>query len=1788
MISGLKYIGFVVLLHMAMLAGGQTYVIDRVCEGSTRIYRIEGDAGSTYEWLLTTSLNQKIPLPNPAGTPFIKTNGTTIYGNEISIDWTKEGVYNLAAVQTSLLGCDTLEQGIVEVYKQPTAMAGNPLTICTDSKVYLTSAFADNYGSLLWTSSGDGVFADPLALHTEYAIGPNDALAGSVKLTLTATGKGNGTSCNIVSSTLLATLKVIPKLVINDPPEVCLPTTIDLSSPSITAGSESGLTFEYFKDSMATITLANYMALTQSGTYYIRGTNNVTGCALMKPVKVRFTKQTIPSFAHISEICLNSVNPPVLPPSDFLGISGSWSPAVIATDKLGIFPYKFTPDPGQCAKDTTILVEISNSIKPLFNIASSFCLGSTPPALPKTSGNGISGTWIPAAINTSSTGTSTYTFTPDAGQCAIPATISITITFPASPPTFTFAKKLCIGSIPPSLPNISSEGVSGIWSPPVIATGTVGIFDYEFIPSSGQCVQKRIEKIEIFDKTLPVFDPIGPLCKGSTPVVLPAISKNGISGTWLPATVATNLPGIFNYTFTPYPGSCADPVTMLIEIYNDIKLTITHDPLTVYGGTTTITVTATGGSGIFSSGTGTFTRPAGWQRFTVFDNHGCSGTDSVFIANPQDLDLTASVVPIKCLGGYADITLTVTGGTPPYSFTYTGGNPIHQKLSANTFRVSPSLIPYVFKVTDSNNFYGELDPMLITAPPGMTLSSTFTRPTCFGGSDATATVFSTNAMGSVTYQWDDPMKQTTATATGLKAGTYTVVVTDECGPKSLKIPITDPPAVVLAAAGVASVCPGYDGAILFTLSNAPDGTYIITHSAGQFNSVEFKGGKATVSAPPGTYSDLKIVHNTCSSLGVSAKVGYAVRQKIDFILIQPNCKVPSGGVFVTNPKSGSGFEYSVNNSIYQSTTTFVGLNTGVNSLKVRKISTGCETDTTFTIDQQPATPAPIAVIPIAPECEASPVQTLNANNAIVPPPAGTSIIWYDKAVGGNVVSQPILNAPETITYYAEATNGICTSNIRTAVTLTIIKKPDAPVSTGDLLACESTPMVTLDARKTIVNGKNIVWYDSPVGGNVVASPTLNTVKKVTYYAVEFNGICASAPRTPVTLEIAPLPSQPVVAVTTKPTCKNTDGIIEVLSPLGANLSYSIDNGPYQVSPVFAKPSGSHVIKVKNMLTNCESDTTVIKVPDLPTIPKMKKVTPENCICYGDTGAIHFEFENVADGTYVIIYMGGQFENVIVKNNKATVLAPAGTYNVLAIEANGCTSTEKWDVIITQPDRIVVSANVTEIDLKSQTQGSIELTITGGTGPLKTIWQPNLLSSFGGSTKEDIYNLRSGEYTVTVTDKNGCTVIQSYTIPPNRAPIAMNDEFYAGCSGASGDIVYGDNGFGKDYDPDGDTLFVDLTLIEIPKHGKLILNPDQSGKFTYMADQGYTGIDQFQYVVFDKKKNLSNPAKVTIHVVADFDCDGIEDNMDPDADADGILNLDEGSLTDDSDGDGHPNWLDIDADNDGIVDNFEGQTTAGYIPPSGVDTDHDGIDNAYDTDHGGSTVLPTDTDGDGIPDFLDVDSDNDMVPDYIEGHDLNADGKPDFVLRGKDVDTDGLDDGFDTVNRYESYVSNSTGSNAAMQDFDGDGQKDWRDENDDDDQYLTRFEDLNVDGNYANDDTDFDGHPEYLDYGRDCDLFIPEAFSPNDDNIHDYFQVYCINHYPNARMFIFDQSGNKLYEKDHYGNMEFWGTADRAWWDGRTSNRAANTINGKVAPGTYYYVLQLGNGEVRKSFVFVSY
>ncbi len=231
---------------------------------------------------------------------------------------------------------------------------------------------------------------------------------------------------------------------------------------------------------------------------------------------------------------------------------------------------------------------------------------------------------------------------------------------------------------------------------------------------------------------------------------------------------------------------------------------------------------------------------------------------------------------------------------------------------------------------------------------------------------------------------------------------------------------------------------------------------------------------------------------------------------------------------------------------------------------------------------------------------------------------------------------------------------------------------------------------------------------------------------------------------------------------------------------------------------------------------------------------------------------------------------------------------------------------------------------------------------------------------------------------------------------------------------------------------------------------------------------------------------------------DSDNDGIPDSIeagpDPlnpvDTDGDGLADYKDTDSNGDGVADGVPGLVDGDADNDGIADSDENTDTP---PLSGSDVDLDGIDDAIDVDlTGGSdangdgvddSFAPADTDGDGIPNYLDLDSDNDGRNDAVERGDgpgqpidTDADGVPDFL--DADADGDGIPDA----------IENITGPVLGGGDADGDGIDDVVDVD------LTGGHDL--DGNGVDDaldalDTDGDGVPDMLDRDSDNDG-IPDA------------------------------------------------------------------------------------------------
>lgn len=79
-----------------------------------------------------------------------------------------------------------------------------------------------------------------------------------------------------------------------------------------------------------------------------------------------------------------------------------------------------------CTDTLRLKLTITPQAIPTFTQMGALCQNSIPPTLPLTSNNGITGKWNPAMINTSTVGTTTYTFTPSSG-CAAITTMNITV-----------------------------------------------------------------------------------------------------------------------------------------------------------------------------------------------------------------------------------------------------------------------------------------------------------------------------------------------------------------------------------------------------------------------------------------------------------------------------------------------------------------------------------------------------------------------------------------------------------------------------------------------------------------------------------------------------------------------------------------------------------------------------------------------------------------------------------------------------------------------------------------------------------------------------------------------------------------------------------------------------------------------------------------------------------------------------------------------------------------------------------------------------------------------------------------------------------------------------------------------------------------------------------------------------------------------------------------------------------------------------------------------------------------
>ncbi|MDR6969629.1 gliding motility-associated-like protein, partial [Flavobacterium arsenatis] len=514
-------------------------------------------------------------------------------------------------------------------------------------------------------------------------------------------------------------------------------------------------------------------ALDNSATTTYTFTPNSGQCAGSASMTITVNNSTVPTFTQVPSICQGEALS-ALPVTSNNGIVGTWSPAL---DNSATTTYTFTPNAGQCAGSANMTITVNNSTVPTFTQVPSICQGETLSALPVTSNNGITGTWSPALDNMATT---TYTFTPNSGQCAGSASMTITVNTSVVP-SFTSVNPICQGEALSALPVTSNNGITGTWSP---ALDNMATTTYTFTPNSGQCAGSASMTITVNNSTVPTFTQVPSICQGEALSALPVTSNNGIAGTWSPAldNMATT-----TYTFTPNAGQCAGSASMTITVNTSVVPTFTQ-VAPICSGETLSALPVTSNNGI----TGTWSPAINENVSTVYTfkpNAGqCAATvQMTILVNPLPTPvLKDEFLCINNETGAVLLPKNLNCGLPNtnHSFSWTrDNNPL-----PTTTNTHLAFVPGVYKVTATNLLTGcsntatSIVGTSSLAIAEVSVEQDFNR-------NQTITITVTGGSTNYEFQLDDGIPQESNQFTNIYQGEYEVTIRDKNGCGELVLPV---------------------------------------------------------------------------------------------------------------------------------------------------------------------------------------------------------------------------------------------------------------------------------------------------------------------------------------------------------------------------------------------------------------------------------------------------------------------------------------------------------------------------------------------------------------------------------------------------------------------------------------------------------------------------------------------------------------------------------------------------------------------------------------------------------------------------------------------------------------------------------------------------------------------------------------------------------------------------------------------------------------------------------------
>ena len=839
-------------------------------------------------------------------------------------------------------------------------------------------------------------------------------------------------------------------------------------------------------------------------------------------------------------------------------------------------------------------------------------------------------------------------------------------------------------------------------------------------------------------------------CNGS-------VISNPVGGTlpytysWMPGgqssqIVLNECPGTYTLIVTDLK-LCKDTQTVVVTNPLPLDIIVGSTPATCGFADGTMTITPITGTSPYTyvwspipppmivAGQNATQMYAGVYSITVTDASGCDSTFVETLNNSGgptgEIVSTTDLVCNAICNGIGSVD-TVIGGVAPFTFLW---NPT---FIANDTATNLCADSYTVTITDSNSCIHFTSPIIINEPPPIVPNEVITNAACSTVCNGTITVSPTGGTGAVyTYSWapGNPAGQGTASITSLCPGSYTLTITDLslCTQVDTFVIGQDSPLNV-SISSTNSTCSSYCNGMSYVTISAGTSPYAI-----QWNDILGQVNDTATSLCAGTYSALIVDALGCNTT-VTDTITNAVPIIANAAITDATCGSCDGQVLVS-PTGGTGpYTYVWSNV---STTFDIDSNlcAGLYTVDITD-SVGCVINVTIPISNIGGP-------------DSSTIASTNAgcfgvcDGAVtgIVPFGGTPPYTYLWIQSGATTTT--LNNLCAGVYYVQIKDSLGCSLID-SVTIT---EPDQILANQQITA----------ATCGVCNGSIIIDPSGGVGPytpvwNIPVVPPLDTLTNLcagiyTVVITDANG-CGQNVVIPVNNFIGPILSITSTDVTCNDSCNGT-ATVTVLSGVFP-YAYSWNDVLGQSTPTAdSLCPGTYFVQV----TGADLCVSIISATITePTPIGFSAANLNDPLCNADT-----------NGTISIFSSGGvlpyayswTFSSSIT--NTATNLG-ANTYITTVTDANGCIATQTNT--LTDPPVLTISNVATDPSCSTISDGVINITVGGGTSAYTYQWSGN-----SSAITEDLTSVSMGTYSITVTDFNGCQILDTITLTPTIIVIA---------------------------------------------------------------------------------------------------------------------------------------------------------------------------------------------------------------------------------------------------------------------------------------------------------------------------------------------------------------------------------------------------------------------------------